>query len=84
MTLLKGEMFDKFTSVLASNTINLTNAFEVVEDQNYTLNVSFSLFEEKNVIQNFTHFGKFTELNISCNYLLLFFRHLWSAVTRCH
>ena len=58
-TLLKGGMFDNSISTLASNTISLTNVFELMEDQNYTVNVTFSVFQEDNVIQNCTHFGKF-------------------------
>ena len=59
MTLLKGGMIDNSISTLASNTISLTNVFVLMEDQNYTVNVSFAYFEETNVIHSFTSFGKF-------------------------
>ena len=58
VTLLKGGMFDNSTSTLANNTISLTNVFELMEDQNYTVNISFSLFDEENVIENIVEFGK--------------------------
>ena len=61
-------MFDNSTSTLASSTISLTNVFVLMEDQNYTINISFSVSEIKNVIQNFISFGKLiqheTKLNI--------------------
>ena len=83
VTLLKGGMFDDSTSTLASNTISLPNVFELMEDQNYTINVSYEYIEETNVIQNFTNFGMFNlMLNLIVYLLFLFsFRHLWSAVT---
>ena len=59
MTLLKGGMIDNSISILASNTINLTNVFELMEDQNYTVEVNFSVFKVENEIQNFTSFSKF-------------------------
>ena len=59
MTLLKGGMIDNSISTLASNTINLTNVFELMEDQNYTVEVNFSVFKVENEIQNFTSFSKF-------------------------
>ena len=59
VTLLKGGMIDNSTSTLARNTISLTNVFELMEDQNYTVNVSYDYIEETNVIQNFTDFGMF-------------------------
>ena len=59
MTLLKGGIFDNSTSTLASNTsVNLTNVFELMEDQNYIVNMSFSVFEVENLIHNFTSFGR--------------------------
>ena len=64
MALLKGGMFDNSTSALASNTISLTNVFELMEDQNYTVNVSFSVFDVQNVIHNFTSFGEFNSLKL--------------------
>ena len=83
VTLLKGGMIDNSTSTLASNTISLTNVFELTEDQNYTVNVSYAYFEKTNVIQNFTDFGMFNLMfNLIVYFLILFsFRHLWSAVT---
>ena len=59
MTLLKGGMFDYSTSRQASNTISLTNVFELMEDQNYSVDITFSVFKVENVIQNFTSFSKF-------------------------
>ncbi len=59
MTLLKGGMFENSTIIPANNTISLPNVFELMEDQNYTVSVSFSVYEEEHVIQNFTNFGKF-------------------------
>ena len=59
MTLLKGGMFDNSISTLASSAINLTNVFELMEDQDYTVNITFSVFKVKNVIQNITSYGKF-------------------------
>ena len=83
VTLLKGGMIDNSTSTLASNTISLTNVFELMEDQNYTVNVSYAYIEETNVIQNFTNFGMFNLMFIPIVYFKFrfFFRHLWSAVT---
>ena len=62
MTLLKNEMFDNSTSTLASNTISLTDVFELMEDQNYSVGISFGYFEETNVIRSFEDFGKFKSL----------------------
>ena len=59
VTLLKGGMIDNSTSTLANNTISLPNVFELIEDQNYTVNGSYEYIEETNVIQNFTNFSKF-------------------------
>ena len=82
MTLLKGGMIDYSTSILASKTVSLINVFELMEDQNYTVNVSYVYIEETNVIQNFTDFGMFNLMFNLIVYLILFsFRHLWSAVT---
>ena len=52
-------MFDNLASILASNTINLTNIFELMEDQNYTVDLTFSVFKFENVMQKFASFGKF-------------------------
>ena len=59
VTLLKGGMFDNSTSTLANNTISLPNVFELMEDQNYTVNVSYEYIEETNVIQISIDFGMF-------------------------
>ena len=70
VTLLKGGLFDNSTSTLANNTISLTNVFELVEDQNYTVNVSYEYIEETNVIKNSTDFGKF---NLMFNLIVYIF-----------
>ena len=59
VTLLKGGMIDNSTSILANNTISLTNVFDLLEDQNYTVNVSYEYIEETNMIHNSTEFGMF-------------------------
>ena len=59
MTLVKGGMFENSTIIPASKTISLPNVFELMEDQNYTVDVSFSVYEEEHVIQNFTNFCMF-------------------------
>ncbi len=64
VTLLKGGMFDNSTSALASSTISVPNVFELMEDQNYTVYVSFAYFEKTNVIQNFTSFGTFSLFSV--------------------
>ena len=69
MTLLKGGMFDSSTSILARNTVSLNNVFELMEDQNYTVNIYYAYFEETNVIQNFTNFGMF---NLIFNLIVYF------------
>ena len=56
---VKGGMIDNSTSTLASNTISLTNMFKLLEDQNYTINVFLSVFEEENVIEYIKHFSRF-------------------------
>ncbi len=75
VTLLKGGMFDYSTSTLASNTISLPHVFELMEDQNYTVNVSYAYIEQTNVIQNFRHFGKFN-LFFSILFNFVFFQTL--------
>ena len=52
-------MFDQSTSTLASNTISLTDMFELVENQNYTVDVFLSVFEEENVIEYIKIFSRF-------------------------
>ena len=69
MTLLKGGIFDNSTSTLANNTISLINVFELLEDQNYTVNVLYVYFEETNVIHNSTDFGM---LNLMFNLSIIF------------
>ncbi len=61
VTLLKDGMLENLTSTvaLASSTISLTNVFELKEDQNYIVNVSFSYFEETNVLESMKAFGKY-------------------------
>ena len=83
VTLLKGGMIDNSTSTLASNTISLPNVFELMEDQKYTVNVSYEYIEETNVIHDSTDFGMFNLMfDLIVYFLILFsFRHLWSAVT---
>ena len=56
---VKGGMIDNSTSTLASNTISLTNMFKLLEDQNYTINVFLSVFEEENVIEYIKNFSRF-------------------------
>ena len=56
---VKGGMIDNSTSTLASNTISLTNVFKLLEDQNYTINVFLSVFEEENVIEYIKNFSRF-------------------------
>ncbi len=82
VTLSKGGMLEKSTSTLASKNISLTNVFaELMEDQNYTIDLFFSVFRKENVVGNFSNFG--TVLFNYSVFVLFFssFRHLWSAVT---
>ena len=61
MTLFKGGIIDNTTSTLvASDTVTLSNVFELMENQNYTVIVSFGVFEEHNIVQNVTSFSKLT------------------------
>ena len=59
MTLFKGGIIDNTTSTLvASDTVTLSNVFELMEDQNYTVIVSFGYFEMSNIIETEHGFGK--------------------------
>ena len=55
VTLLEGGMINQ--SINIPPTIILSNVFELMQNQNYTVNVSFSVYEEEYMIQNFTNFG---------------------------
>ena len=59
VTLFKGGIIDNITSTLiASDTVTLSNVFELMEKQNYTVIVSFGIYEESKIVRNATSFRK--------------------------
>ena len=58
MTLLKRGIIQDVTYEIPSDSISLFNVFKLMEDQNYTVIVSFGYFEMSNIIETEHGFGK--------------------------
>ena len=78
MTVWKGGIFYKSAIALAGNTINLTDVFELMEDQNYTVNITFDVVDEKNVKQSSINFGRYSH-----NILFLFYKSFMQTLMEC-
>ena len=84
MTLFKGGIIDNTTSTLIANdTVTLSNVFELMEDQNYTVIVSFGYLEASNIIETEHVFGMFDVKKTFINNTI-FHRHIWCSVTECY